>query len=70
MNSQRLFWREYDFPKTFSLNENQFSGKIYFYTIASSAVAAASVLIVLLSFVILVALDIQEKDDQGSETAG
>ena len=35
-----------------------------------SAVAAASVLIVLLSFVILVALDIQEKDDQGSDTTG
>ena len=29
------FQREYDFPKTFSLTENQFSGKTYFYTIAS-----------------------------------
>ena len=26
--------REWDFPKTFSLSENQFSGKTYFYTIA------------------------------------
>ena len=26
----------HDFPKTFSLTENQFSGKTYFYTIASS----------------------------------
>ena len=34
---QRLFSREYDFPKTFSLTENQFSGKTYFYTIASRA---------------------------------
>ena len=33
---QRLFSREYDFTKTFSLTENQFSGKTYFYTIASS----------------------------------
>ena len=32
---QRLFSREYDFPKTFSLTENQFSRKTYFYTIAS-----------------------------------
>ena len=32
--SRRLFSREYDFPKTFSLTENQFSGKTYFYTIA------------------------------------
>ena len=29
----RLFSREYDFPKTFSLTEKQFSGKTYFYTI-------------------------------------
>ena len=26
-----VFSREYDFPKTFSLTENQFSGKTYFY---------------------------------------
>ena len=30
---QRLFSREEDFPKTFSLTDNQFSGKTYFYTI-------------------------------------
>ena len=35
IDSRRLFSREYDFPKTFSLTENQFSGKTYFYTIAS-----------------------------------
>ena len=33
INSRRLFSREYDFPKTFSLTENQFSRKTYFYTI-------------------------------------
>ena len=33
IDSQRLFSREKDFPKTFSLTENQFSRKIYFYTI-------------------------------------
>ena len=33
IDPQRLFSREYDFPKTFSLTENQFSGKTYFYTI-------------------------------------
>ena len=33
IDSRRLFSREYDFRKTFSLTENQFSGKIYFYTI-------------------------------------
>ena len=33
IDSQRLFSREYDFPKTYSLTENQFSGKTYFYTI-------------------------------------
>ena len=33
IDSQRLLSREYDFPKTFSLIENQFSGKTYFYTI-------------------------------------
>ena len=38
IDSQRLFSREYDFPKTFSLTENQFSGKTYLYTIASSIV--------------------------------
>ena len=31
--SRRLFPRECDFPKTFSLTKNQFSGKTYFYTI-------------------------------------
>ena len=36
IHSQRQFSREYDFLKTFSLTENQFSGKTYFYTIASS----------------------------------
>ena len=33
IDSQRLFSREYDFPKTFSLTQNPFSGKTYFYTI-------------------------------------
>ena len=32
IDSQRLFSREYDFPETFSLTENQFSPKTYFYT--------------------------------------
>ena len=37
IDSRRLFSREYEFPKTFSLTENQFSGKTtYFYAIASS----------------------------------
>ena len=35
IDSRRLFSREYDFPKIFSLTENQFSGKTYFYTTAS-----------------------------------
>ena len=35
IDSQILFLREYDFPKTFSLTENLFSWKTYFYTIAS-----------------------------------
>ena len=35
IDSRRLFSREKDFPKTFSLTENQFSGKTYFYAIAS-----------------------------------
>ena len=35
IDSQGLFSREHDFPKTFSLTENQFSRKTYFYTIAS-----------------------------------
>ena len=35
INSRRLFSREQDFTKTFSLTENQFSGKTHFYTIAS-----------------------------------
>ena len=30
MDSRRLLSREYDFPKTFSLTVNQFSGKTYF----------------------------------------
>ena len=30
MDSLRLFSREKDFPETFSLAENQFSGKTYF----------------------------------------
>ena len=34
IDSRRLFSREYDFPKTFALTENPFSGKTYFYTIA------------------------------------
>ena len=33
INSRRLFSREYDFPKTFSLTVNQFSGMTYLYTI-------------------------------------
>ena len=36
IDSRGLFSREYDFPKTFSLTENQFSQKTYFSTIASS----------------------------------
>ena len=35
IDSRRLFTREYDVPKTFSLAENQFSGKTHFHTIAS-----------------------------------
>ena len=35
IDSQRLFSREYDFHKTFSLTENHFSGRTYFYTIGS-----------------------------------
>ena len=35
IDSRRIFSREYDFPKTFPLTENQFSRKTYFYTIAS-----------------------------------
>ena len=31
IDSWRLFSREYDFPKTSSLTENQFSRKTYFY---------------------------------------
>ena len=34
-DSWRLLSREYDFPKTFSLTENQLSQKTYFYTISS-----------------------------------
>ena len=41
IDSRRLFTREYDFLKTFSLTENQFSGKTYFYTIASRSRAEA-----------------------------
>ena len=33
IDSHRLCLRECDFPKTFSLTENQISGKTYFYTI-------------------------------------
>ena len=33
IDSQRLLSREWDFLKTYSLTENQFSGKTYFYTI-------------------------------------
>ena len=33
IDSQRLLSRESDFQKTFSLTENQFSGKTYFHTI-------------------------------------
>ena len=33
IDSQRLFSREQDFHKTFSLTENEISGKTYFYTI-------------------------------------
>ena len=33
IDSQIVFSREYDFSKTFSLTENQFSRKTYFYTI-------------------------------------
>ena len=33
IDSRRLFSREYDFPKTFSLSKNPFSGKTYIYTI-------------------------------------
>ena len=37
INSRRLFSRECDFPKTFSLTEIQFSGKTYLYTIRPRA---------------------------------
>ena len=37
IDPRRLISREYDFLKTFSLTENQFSGKTYFYTIAFRA---------------------------------
>ena len=40
MDSRILFSRELDFPKTFSLTENQFSQKTYFYTIAFRTPAA------------------------------
>ena len=33
IDSQRLCSREQDFPKTFSLTDNQFFGKTHFYTI-------------------------------------
>ena len=36
IDSWRLFSGEFGFPKTFSLSENQFSGKTHFYTIGSS----------------------------------
>ena len=39
IDSQRLFTREEDFPKTFSLTENQFSGKTYFYSIGPCCTA-------------------------------
>ena len=42
IDSRRLFAREYDFPKTFSLTENQFSGKAYLNTIASSSAKGKS----------------------------
>ena len=41
MDSRRLFSRENDFPKIFSLTENLFSGKTYFYTIAPRPPTAA-----------------------------
>ena len=34
IDSRKLFSREYEFPKTFSLTGNQFSRKTHFYTIA------------------------------------
>ena len=37
IDSRKPFSREKDFPKTFSLTENQFYGKTYFYTIGSRA---------------------------------
>ena len=42
INSQRLSSREWDFQKTFSLTENQFSGKTYFYTIRPSLARVAA----------------------------
>ena len=39
IDSRRLFSREWDFPKTFSLTENQFSGKTYFCTIRPCSAA-------------------------------
>ena len=42
IDSRTLFSREWDFPMTFSLTENQFSGKTYLDTIASGATAAAA----------------------------
>ena len=41
IDSQRLFSREWDFPKTLSLTENQFSGRTYFYTIHPGGVHVA-----------------------------
>ena len=46
IDSQRLFSREYNFPKTFSLTENQFSRKTYFFTIASRLCTDLAALVV------------------------
>ena len=42
IDSLILFSKEWDFPKTFSLNENQFSGKTYFIQLVPAAAAAAA----------------------------
>ena len=42
IDSRRLFSREYDFPKTFSLTENQFSGKTYLCTLVLACYSPVS----------------------------
>ena len=51
IDSRILFPREYDFPKTSSLTENQFSRKTFLYTIASRSLPRLPLLYVLLASV-------------------